>query len=440
MRRDQLGESLRNKLLDVYGSCTALKVSLAYYMTQMFAWIEKNGWAGWDPYDVWETELGLWMLSERRGIVKRGASFFISVIEKLAPLLVRRILRVEPKINAKAMGLFAYSFLELEVVEGESRRIGGEPAYLSCFRWLERNRVDHYGGWGWGYPFDWQSRELIPRNTPTVVNSAIIGDAYWLLYCCHNDLKALQVCESICEFITKGLNRSPRAEDSSFCFSYTPVDHFQVHNANLFGAEFLVRIGTEVGRDEWVNIGLAAGRFSLKEIRSDGTLNYWSNEQDLDGLQQDAYHSGFEIRALDGIARATGDKEFRKAADRYFETWLRDFFSEDGVPSFIRGRHDIIEVHSCAESLLCAVEMHESGRLSKASLVEHVKRVLDATVNALWTQDGPEKGYFAWMRHKRYGFNTKVDIPLMRWGEAWMFRALSAMLVALRCDTMDCAI
>jgi len=261
------------------------------------------------------------------------------------------------------------------------------------------------------------------------VNSAIIGDAYWLKYKYHHDETALKQCENICEFILKGLQRSGYKKDGSFCFSYTPVDTFQVHNANLFGAEFLVRVGSASSRDDWVETGIAAANFSISEIREDGTLNYWSNEQAI-GVQQDIYHSGFEIRALDGIANSTGLAKFRHAADHYFKTWLRDFFSEDGSPCLGRGQTDIIEVHSCAEALLCASKMADSKIFSKELYLKYVTGVLNAS-DMLWMQKDSDRGYFASKKRHVLGFDVNVNIPYIRWGQAWMFRALSEIIAML---------
>ncbi len=402
----------------------SVEESIYHYLTDLLCWLENNGWAGWDPYDIWDNPFGLWV-AKRENIVQRIASVLTSRTNELFPVSLRKVLRVRPQINAKAMGLFAAGFLQIEVSEDTPRLINGELGYVPCFRWLEKHKVVRFGGCGWGYPFDWRSRVLIPRNTPTVVNSAIIGDAYWIKYKYHGDRESLSQCENICQFIMNGLNRSGHKEDGSFCFSYTPVDKFQVHNANLFGAEFLIRIGKETGHDDWVETGLAAANYSLSEIREDGTLNYWSNDQ-ATILQQDTYHSGFEVRALNSIACLTSIKKFRQAADKYFRTWLRDFFSNEGVPCLSRGQTDIIEVHSCAEALLCAVKMFESGFFSRELFSKHVKGVLIAT-EKLWVEEAQDKGYFASKAYKRFGFGAKVDIPYIRWGQAWMFNALAAM-------------
>ncbi len=395
------------------------------YISHLVCWLEINGWAGWDPYDIWDNQIGLW-IAERDNFAQRVANYLVSRSNDLFPIALRRVLKVKKCVNAKAMGLFAAGFLILERVDAKNRTIKKESGYNPCFRWLNDHKVVRYGGCGWGYPFNWRTRVLIPRNTPTVVNSTIIGDAYWLKYKYHGDEEALSQCENICKFILEGLNRSGHKSDGTFCFSYTPLDKFQVHNANLFAAEFLIRIGKEIKRDAWVETGMSAGDFSLSEIREDGTLNYWSNEQSRD-LHQDTYHSGFEIRALNSIAILTGTLKYRKAADNYFNTWLRDFFSEDGVPCFIRKQFDVVEVHSCAESLLCTARMFEADVLAKELFFHRIKKILSA-ISDLWVINSSENGYFASKKRKLLGFDITIDIPYIRWGQAWMFNSLATIL------------
>jgi hypothetical protein len=399
-----------------------------FFLTHCNNWLIENGWAGWDPYDIWDNRFGLWV-TKRENYIQRIAKAIISRVNRFAPNTLRKVLNVKPRINAKAMGLFAAGFLQLESVDNFSEPLGDKPGYEPCFRWLDDNKVVRFGGCGWGYPFDWRSRVLIPKNTPTVVNSAIIGDAYWLKYKLHGEKKALAQCENICQFIFSGLNRSSQKPNGAFCFSYTPVDGFQVHNANLFGAEFLIRIGLENGRDDWVRAGKLAANFSLSEIREDGTLNYWSNEQ-AQGLQQDTYHSGFEIRALNRIACLTGDKKIRQAADRYFQTWIADYFSENGTPGLGRGRFNVIEVHSCAEAILCATKMFETGNFSSELFLKHIQGAMSAA-DKLWISNNSDKGFFAHRVQGKLGVEIKSAIPYIRWGQAWMILALSECLKSL---------
>lgn len=390
-----------------------------YYINQLLRWLEINKWAGWDPYDLWDTQFGRW-ISKRSNVFERISSLLIARMDKISPLMIRKAFGAKPRINAKAMGLFASSFLYLEKIKKTQYSIGDEYGYIPCFKWLTNNQVTTFGGCGWGYPFDWQSRILIPKNTPTVVNSTIIGDAFWIKYKMDGENSYLETCKDICHFIFNALNRSGFKGGDAFCFSYTPLDTFQVHNANLFAAEFLLRIGLKLSNHKWVKAGLDATRFSLSEIRDDGSLNYWSNEQAIN-LHQDMYHSGFEIRAFASIAEITGDIIYRKAAEKYFKTWLSDFFSNEGKPCLLRGQHNVIESHSCAEALLCIVTMFEGEYLSESLFLKYMENILSA-LDTLWVQLPAGKGgYFAARKYKYF----LTNIPYIRWSQAWILLAMS---------------
>jgi hypothetical protein len=174
---------------------------------------------------------------------------------------------------------------------------------------------------------------------------------------------------------------------------------------------------------------LLAGQFSLNELREDGSLSYWSKAQSYEGLQQDTYHAGFEIRALAGIAYSTGNSEFSEAAKNYFKTWLRDYHMDSGEPCFVRGSSKVIEVHSCAESLLCLARMHELKYIEKENLIIYAKNAFHAAIKHLWIQQ-KDIGYFA--SQKNLETNRVVNIPYIRWGEAWMLRAMSAVLKEIK--------
>ena len=131
----------------------------------------------------------------------------------------------------------------------------------------------------------------------------MIGDSLHKLYLHTKDEKILKLCEDICDFCIKGLNKTFN-DGKSICFSYTPLDDYQVHNTNLFIGEFLTRIGKIINNKKFYEIGLKCGNFSLREQQSEGFLPYWGLEQTdkySDGnIHVDHYHSGYEIRAFMG--------------------------------------------------------------------------------------------------------------------------------------------
>ena len=378
-------------------------------------WLEKNGDAGWDPYDIYGSPFGK-LFTSGNSIVHKAGRYGLHLVDNFAPLLTRKILMITPQINAKGMGLFASSAILLNDF------IAQQSSHKHYLNWLLDNAWKRKDRMGWGYPFDWQSKVFIEKGTPTVVNSAIIGDAFWRAYIATKQKSYLDVCESICRFIMQDLNRSAPNPDGSFCFSYTPIDNMEVHNANLFGAEFLIRIGSYLGEEQWVSTGTKAANFSINQIMNDGTLNYFSDDQAL-CMQQDTYHAGFEIRALAKIGTILQDKTITAAALKYFQAWKQDYFWGSGRPCFIRGVNDELEVHSLAESLICPAQMLELNLIERDEYLSIVQPIIENSLSELWKKTNGDGGYF--MNNKNTKTGSFKDISYIRWGQAWMFFALT---------------
>ena len=375
-------------------------------------WLTKNGWAGYDPYDL----KGLSFFTKGNpSLFEKALRKAIWKVDPFAPYLLRRVFRIKKEINSKAMGLFADGYLTLY-------RITGKQSYLSkaeeAMQWLDENHSKGYSGKCWGYPFDWQSRIFIPRGTPSSVVSATVGNAYWNFYKTTGDDRYLSTCESICDFFVNDLNVDVLDSDK-ICFSYTPLDNFHVHNANLFVAEFLIRIGREVGNEHFVDLGLHATNYVLSEQNPDGSICYWGKDQD-NRCHLDHYHSGFEIRSLYSIWKLTGDERIHEAVERYYHFYLSNFFEDRTIPKLTPRSKYPINIHSCAEALLC-----------NATLTPDFPEGREYLANATrWTIENmqDERGYFYYMIRKVKDIEWKVKIPYIRWGQAWMIRALVCFL------------
>ena len=383
---------------------------LVYHSTeQLDAWISCNGWAGYDPYDLKGIPLFL----------KGNPTFFEKAVKKVSlkvelfePLLLRRIFRVEKKINAKAMGLFADGYMNLY-------RVTKKRSYLEkaeeAVQWLDANYSVGYSGKCWGYPFDWQSRIFIPKGTPSSVVSATVGNAYWNFYKTTNEEKYLRICTNICNFFAQDLNID-RIDRNKLCFSYTPLDGFHVHNANLFVAEFLIRLGKEIGSEQFIELGSKAVNYALSEQNEDGSICYWGKDQD-NQCHIDHYHSGFEIRCLYSIWKCTRDKRIYRAVERYYRFYLINLFEDKTIPKLTPQNKYPINIHACAEALLCNATLvpdFPSGREYLANTARWISKNM---------QD--ETGYFYYMIRKLKGIEWKVRIPYIRWGQAWMLKGLS---------------
>jgi hypothetical protein len=390
------------------------------------SWIEKNSWSGWDPYDIRGLPIFLkiarlpqsFPFNYIRGLVFKAVDYY--------PKHTRIFFNVKPDINSKAIGLLLSSYCNLFQATGKEQYL---IKAMKCASWLTKNRNKNCNGFGWGYPFDWQTHVLIPKGTPSGIASVTVGDGFFRLYQITKEDKYLDICLGICEFFLKDLNIT-YSDELAQCFSYTPVDDFQVHNINLFIGEFLTRIG-QVSKDSQLQTeGIRCGNFALKEQRPEGFIPYWGLSQTDDysygKIHTDHFHSGFEIRALYGIWKNTEDERFKNAYTKYFKWYLKNLFDDNLIPKFTPKSKFPIDIHSCAEAILCLSTIYNDNPNQKENLLKIIQWVIDTMeYNA---------GEYKFLISRKIPFigNRHVEFPMIRWGQGWMIRALSQAYLTIK--------
>ncbi|MFT7589752.1 MAG: hypothetical protein ACI959_001972, partial [Limisphaerales bacterium] len=314
---------------------------------RLSSWIDSNGIAGYDPYDLKSMP---WILE----LIKLGNKYFIfEIIREFIfemflyfPVVFRKLFRIRKKENAKAVGLLASSNIDLYSDSGDKKYLDKATSYL---KWLDKKAVKSYIGIGWGYPFDWQSKALIPKYTPNGIVTTAVADAYWKMYKLENNQSYLDKCVLIGEFLFS--LPTDRVSDSKLCFSYTPLFINHVHNLNLFVAEFLLKVGLQTGREEWIETALKAICYTLADQHPDGGFDYnGPPEKPLNKV--DHYHTGFNMRMLYSIWKLTGNQKVKTSLDKCYDHYLNNFF--DGPkPKFTPNRLYRIDSHSVSECVHC---------------------------------------------------------------------------------------
>lgn len=374
------------------------------------SWISNNGPEGYDPYDIRES--AALRAIEKISIARRAAH----ALEMLSPVRFRKILRIEKKVNPKAMGLLADSYLNLHLITGDARYRTKAEEYI---HWLNDNSLKGYSGKCWGYPFNWQSKMLIPKDTPSGVVTSIIGNAYWRFYKLTQNQEYLDACKDICLFLANDLNIDRIVHDT-LCFSYTPIDNFHVNNANLFASEFLLRIGKEINKQAYIDQGLSGINYTLNEQNADGSIFYWGKNHNY-ARSIDHYHSGFEMRSLYSAWKLTGERRIRDALNRYYDFYLGHMFMEKRIPKNTPARLNPIDIHSCSEAILCNTIL--SKEFPKG--MPFLENSMEWIINNMQEKDGT----FIYRLFLLHGIKWKVVIPYIRWGQAWMLYALTLALL-----------
>lgn len=396
----------------------ALAPSLSEAILDLHAWVEGNGWAGYDPYDVKG-----WLLTQRRkGGLEPTKAQEILARERSHPAEVRRELGIAPQINAKAMGLFLGSYALLGgLLPGRdfTRQIA------ECEQWLLANTVPGLSGLGWGYPFDWESVVIIPAGTPTAVNSYHIGDAFWELWRSTGEAKWLERCLAVGDFLAGDLNQD-RLDDQRICFSYTPLDFYHVHNANLCVAEYLARLGQAADRPQWVNLARQAVNFALTDLGQHGHLTYWARGYEPSPAnvgQMDHYHTAAELRSLGRLSALFPEwEELAQGYQTYLDYYLVNFFESATVPKLHPNQTYPVDIHAPAEAAYILGQAAPTSEAARRVLANFIPWFLDRCVN-------PDGSFIARLDLVE-GREEPQRFPYLRWGQAWTLRGLTSALAA----------
>jgi len=383
---------------------------------RLLAWMEAQDYRGWDPHDGLNSPF-LRPLSR----IHRWAGVAGLQAVKRCCVNLRPILRVPKTRNAKGIGL---------VVAASIRRFRfcGDEADLSravsLADWLGQNKTQVKRGFGWGYPFDWPNRAFFgPAGTPTVVNTAFIGHSLLDLFEETGDDRWLALVEGASRFISQDLTRT--AGPKGFCFSYTPIDSSQVHNANLLGASLIARLGQKKGDFNLLKTALESTAFSISAQRPDGS---WPYGKAKNQAWVDSFHTGYNLLAMKNIAQAAEASGHDDAAtvkatlDKGYAYYLDNFFLPDGTVKYYDRKTGPLDAHAFAHALLCLTEMKDHPN-TPADMAE---KVLQKMIALFWSG----QGYFYWQINR----SSFYRLACMRWVQAWVLLALSTYLSKTKKD------
>jgi hypothetical protein len=364
------------------------------------SYVEERRFAGHDPYDALNSPL---VRAATLGL--KWPRIAATQALRRCPVNIRPLIGIRAGHNPKALGLFLW---------GYSRLYSANPtdSCLETMRFLlerlEESRSPGVTGNGWGYNFDWQSRAFfIPRGTPTAVNSAFIGHALLDAWEATKRDEFLALALPIAGFLSTDLARLPTP--AGFCFSYTPIDQYAVHNANLLAASFLARSHRHTGQEVHVRLALSALDYSMSCQKEDGS---WHYSESPGAHFIDSFHTGFNLQAIRFIL-AEGLGEGCRAGYERGVAYYRDrFFLPDGTPKYFHHRVYPIDIHAPAQAVAFFSSMGTDQAL--------VSRIVEWMVANMQAVDG----HFHF-RKERLWTNT---IPYMRWAQAWAFHALAEYL------------
>ena len=381
--------------------------SLTRGLEALGRWIETRQFAGYEPFDLLNSPYlsGAWA---RKAL---PAILFIQAGKRFAGLRLRQALKIPPSRNPKALGLCLSAHCDLAQAGYD---VAAEAAWLK--NELIRLRSPLEAEYCWGYDWDYVSLRgpRLPAFAPNCIASYFCGTAMMEMHKVFADSEALEIAESVARFLTTRLHRSFESAEE-VCFSYTPSDKTLIYNSSALTAVFLARIGSLRENQEYLSLAHKAMVFLQRGQLESGGWYYGRlrRQRWIDG-----FHTSYNVCALLDYLRITGDRTFNDAmllGHRYYQT---NFFTGEGAPKYFHDRTFPIDIHGCSQAILHFIAFTSID----PQALELAQRTFGWTMNNMAAPDGA----FYYQRHRYWTNRT----PYMRWGQAWMLRALARLLLA----------
>ena len=380
------------------------KDSIKSSLIILLDYCRKNDWAGYDPYDALNSKIFKTLPFLDFRLFRLG----FTQVMKRCPVNFRPLLMVPKTQNPKGLALFLAAFIKLSKLG----LLDQEALIGLMAEKLEALRSKNTPYWCWGYSFPWQTRSmLVPRYAPNLVCTSFVANALLDAFETNHELRYLRMATSAADYI---LNELYWVEnDSSAGFSY-PLPSFRprVHNANLLGAALLSRVYKHSGEKKFLEPALKVARYSVAKQHDDGSWDYGElpTQRWIDN-----FHTGYNLCALRTIGQYAEISEFESHMRKGFEFYRKHFFREDGAPKYFHDRAYPIDIHSVAQSIITLVALKDLDK----SNIELAHSVFKWAINNMWNK----QGYFYYQKKRFY----KNRISYMRWSQAWMLFAMSAL-------------
>jgi len=430
------------------------------------AWLEKAGYASYDPYDIWGTRYGRWARRLYYAKNPLGVALTAPVIlmEMICPW--SRALFVKKDRFPTADAQLVLAFLNLHeasrgpggrktgdgrqnkshgqrMKDGQEQTTDVKSARADDDRpsntnhqpstvWLAKAKelaeellgcsIRGYSGYCWGYPFDWQNvNGLMRKYTPHITATPYCFEAFLKLFDLTGEARYLEIARSVVTFVFNDLKDTPTGENAA-ASSYSPFDRGKVVNASAYKAFVLFEAARRFGLEDYADKAWRNLRFILQSQRPDGSWLY-AIDQPGEGFI-DHFHTCFVLKNLYKINVRLTDATVRQAIENGYAYYLRELFDQDGLPkSFaIQPRMQIsrLEMYNVAEAI-------NLGALLRDYIPEAFA-MAQRLASVVRTRFQLRQGYFV---TRRYIGGLKHTLPFLRWPQAQMFYAVTNLLVAM---------
>lgn len=362
-----------------------------------------SDYAGYDPFDGLNSIVLQHSGLDRFPLVRLAWIQFF----KRMPINLRWAARVPKRRNPKGVALFVLGLLE-DYQRTSDIALLDEARTLGDWLLSQRCNLAEWHHHAWGYHFDWQAKAFhVPVGKPNVITTWYVAKALLVLTTACGDEKYRRAALDAANFVADSLYTEA---DGFKYIAYIPGERAFVHNASLWGAALVILAGQARGEQRLINLGLTVVRQSVSMQAADGSWLYGTmpHHQFIDG-----FHTGYNLEALDLIAKSLGSQEFDAVIARGLQYYRETFFDDDGAAKYYNTERYPLDMHSVAQAIITFLRVGPTPY--DAVLVEKVSNW------SLQTMYIPSKKRF----YYQITHFWKNPLDYTRWTQAWSYYAIA---------------
>ncbi len=390
---------------------------LAGVLERFVGWLDAYGETSWDHQSYFAGPLG----SRAKALYYRNKLLGIPAV---APMIfseaffppARRLFWKKQRFPI-ADAHYAMGFAMLAKVTGEDRHLARATHFLEV---LEATRSPGFAHHGWGYPFDWVTRNgVMAAGTPLITSTPYAWEAFAAVHDLDGHERWQSVLASIAEHAFTDIP-DRELEPGVTTAGYNPVDNVGlVVNASAYRAFLLTAASVRFDREDYRAAAEGNLRFVLGAQNADGSWPYA-----VDGVRDfvDHFHTCFVMKALAKIDALVDHPGCREAIERGVAFYVDHLFDEQGcprpfavAPRLTVYRNELYDYAECIN--LCTLLAGRFERLD-ARLASTLADLLDRWIK----EDGSFRS-----RRLILGWD---NVPMHRWAQSQIFRSLSQLALA----------
>jgi hypothetical protein len=302
-----------------------------------------------------------------------------------------------------------------------SKKLNDDNFYKKAIHFLEvleQTRCHGYNYHGWGYPFHWETRNgRIPKGTPLITTTPYVYEAFLKTYQIDGNKRWLKILKSIADHVYYDYDDFKYSEKSS-ASAYTPDDEEAgVINASAYRA-FVLTSAAQLFSEKKYSIKAERNlNFVLETQQNNGSWYYHAmDERDF----VDHFHTCFVLKALAKIEQLTGHERCHLAIKKGVAYYVNNLFDQQRLPKpFSRNPRLTVyknELYDYAECINLAVLLN--------GWFENLDNILINVLEDVLQRWKKSDGSF----HSRKLFFGWDNVPMHRWAQSQMFRALAFVL------------